>query len=222
MTLFTSTCLLYLIVNLAYASRSISPIQPQHLTWRPAIPDPQISSSSLSRFNELPITPVERSPATNSSLTIGPEPSGFYALIQNEDLLTAGRDSLKVFVKSLRANRSLDEALTIAVTAFATTRTAREIKHSMNKNAKFLLDKEHFGESSNWRNWTLTKALTNGPLNGPLADLSKSLNFLALGGLAVLPPIVFPKYFRSMDEAWFAENRQIQKFLTNSLVGASE
>ena len=54
------------------------------------------------------------------------------------------------------------------------------------------------------------------------ADLSKSLGFLALGSLAVLPPIIFPKYFRSMDEAWFAENRQIQKFLTGTLVGASE
>lgn len=145
MALFTSTCILYLIVNLTYASRSHLPNQaPSHLAWRPALPDPQ---TSLSRFNELPITPIERSPGpSNSSLTIGPEPTGFYALIQNEDLLTAGRDSLRVLVKSLRSNKSLDEALTIAITAFATTRTAREIKHSMNKNAKFLLDKEHFGK----------------------------------------------------------------------------
>ena len=49
--------------------------------------------------------------------------------------------------------------------------------------------------------------------------LATSLGVIALGGLAVLPPIIFPKYFRSVDENWLTENRQIHRFLTNSLVG---
>lgn len=52
--------------------------------------------------------------------------------------------------------------------------------------------------------------------------LATSLGVIALGGLAVLPPIIFPKYFRSVDENWLTENRQIHRFLTNSLVGVSE
>ena len=142
-------CLFGFIINFIYATKStVTPIQFHHSTVRPAIPDPQTPSSSLSQFNEIPITPVERSPNeyNNNSLNIGPEPTGIYAFLQNEDLLTASRESLRVFVKCLRTDRSLDEALTIAITAFATTRTAREIRHSMSKNAKFLLDREHFGE----------------------------------------------------------------------------
>ena len=71
---------------------------------------------------------------------------GFMSFLDNEELMAAGRESLRVFVKALKTNRSIDEALTIAVTAYATTRTAREIKGNL-KNAKLSLDRD-FGETT--------------------------------------------------------------------------
>ena len=123
-------------------------------------------------------------------------PNRFTAFLDDEELIIAGRESIKVLVKALRSNRSIDEALTIAVTTFATSRTANRIKEKSLKNSKFSLDKEF--------------------------DVTKSLSSVALGSLAVFPPYFFPKYFRSMDENWLNENRQIQKFLTNTIIGTSE
>lgn len=141
---------------------------------------------------------------------------GFTSFLENEELVAAGRESLRVFVKALKSNRTLDEALTIAVTAYATTRTAREIKGSL-KNAKFALDRD-FGE----KRIAAVSLRSHNSSTLHASEFSKSLGLLTLGSLAVLPPIIFPKYFRSMDESWVAENRQIQKFLTGTLVGASE
>lgn len=151
MALTANTCLIFITITVncfTDASRSSATSSSSSpslgVSWsRPALPDPQ--TASLSRLNEMPVvTLVERSPSNTSLMSEAR--SGFYALVQNEDALGAARDSLRAFIKSLRSNRSLDEALTIAITAFAASRTSREINHSMSKNAKFLLDKEHLGK----------------------------------------------------------------------------
>lgn len=142
------------------------------------------------------------------------------SFMEDEELLTAGKESLKVLIKSLRDNRSLDEALAVAITTFATSRTANRIREKSLKSSKMSLDKD-FGEQDSFVNETTSRAVkTKTSLTS--TDVTKTLGGVALGSLAVLPPYLFPKYFRSMDENWLNENRQIQKFLTNTLIGASE
>jgi hypothetical protein len=155
---------------------------------------------------------TNRTDVTSNELTH----TGFTSFLENEELVAAGREGLRVFVKALKSNRTLDEAFTIAVTAYATTRTAREIRGSL-KNAKFALDRD-FGEQR--PRFRVSRSYISSLFRS--ADFSKSMGFITLGSLAILPPLIFPKFFRSMDESWLAENRQIQKFFTGTLVEASE
>jgi hypothetical protein len=136
--------------------------------------------------------------------------------MEDDELITAGKESFKVLVKTLRENRGLDEALTVAITTFATSRTANRIRDKT-RSSKISLDKDSTGETDTSKAFkTKSSSLTTS------TDVSKTLGAVALGSLAVIPPYVFPKYFRSMDDNWRNESRQIQKFLTNTLVSASE
>ena len=171
-------------------------------------------NSTTKHTTASPVLTTQISKLNASDVASNELTGGFTSFLENEELVAAGRESLRVFVKALKTNRTLDEALTIAVTAYATTRTAREIRGSL-KNAKFALDRD-FGE----KRIAAVSSRSYNTSTLPAANLS--LGSFALGGLAVLPPIIFPKYFRSMDESWLAENRQIQKYLTGTLVGASE
>ena len=71
----------------------------------------------------------------------------FTSFLEDEELLMAGRESLRVLVKSLRDNKSMNEAVTVALTAFATSRTANRIKDKSAKSSRFSLDKD-FGEKN--------------------------------------------------------------------------
>lgn len=129
---------------------------------------------------------------------------------KSNELMTDAKNSVKVFFKCLHANRTVEEAVAIAVTTFASSRSTRGIraeKFTLSRDIRKLLDKEFIIDAITY---TLRQCLAT------------SLGVVALGGLAVLPPIIFPKYFRSVDENWLTENRQIHRFLTNSLVGVSE
>lgn len=194
------------VVALVLAFVCLTTAWAQNVTSKQSSNTPSATSTQVARVNN-----------NTSDVSTNELSSGFTSFLENEELVVAGRESLRVFVKALKSNRSIDEALTIAVTAYATTRTAREIRGNL-KNAKLALDRD-FGEK---RIYALSAPRSFNSTTLRETDLSKSLGFLTLGSLAVLPPIIFPKYFRSMDESWFAENRQIQKFLTGTLVGASE
>lgn len=104
------------------------------------VPVSNIMTSEIKQDNSTSLSIVS---ATSNEIT----PNRLTTLLDDEELVIAGRDSFKIFMKSLRANRSIDESLTLAITAFATTRTANRIKDKQIKNAKFALDREAFGKA---------------------------------------------------------------------------
>ena len=109
------------------------------LAWTQAAVQPAKNVTGSVAAHSTQLAKLNTSDAGSNELS-----GGFMSFLENEELVAAGRESLRVFVKALKSNRTIDEALTIAVTAYATTRTAREIKGTL-KNAKFALDRD-FGQ----------------------------------------------------------------------------